>query len=77
MSVGLPILQARELRDHVRLDFFLHRLEFRNTVQRLQGQIMLEVIPPIYSPALLDGLPQNSDRLLWFAAQCMKPGISR
>src|SRR5262245_27148275 len=55
---------ALELGGHVGPDLLHHRLVFRIAVQRLQIRLLLEPVPPVPTPALVDGLAKGGERLL-------------
>ena len=52
-----------ELLSHVGSDLFHHRLKLGLAPQRLQTQIIVKVVPPQASPALIDGLSQGGQCL--------------
>src|SRR5262249_45508580 len=63
---------ALELGGHVGPDLLHHRLVFRIAVQRLQIRLLLEPVPPVATPARVDGLAEGGERLLPLAPERME-----
>ena len=66
-SVFLHLPHPRELGRHVGLDLGHHRLELGLAVQRFEIRFVLEGIPPMGTPALVNRLPKSRQRLLLLA----------